>query len=594
VHFLAAIAVLAAMIGAGALVLSGLRLRIDDRLREAATVVSIGFVSLSLLALLLGSVHLFHPGLLAAVTAVFAIPGAYVCLRVAPRLRAAWRDAGWERWLGVATAAIVAFDALLASAPPTSGDAIAYHLVAPKLWLHAGRMFPIWWDWNTFQPFATEMHFAYAEAISDGRAAMVVGALLGGFSAVCVYGLGRELAGPKVGALAALLWVGQGMFLWEATGGFVELVAGGLVALAAWHLAAFLRDGRVLDASLAGVALGAAAATKIHVLVLAPLFLLVAVLGRKERRLRAAGALVAAAVLVAAPWYLRSLLLTGNPIYPILFGGKYWNAADKANFKELWKPYGVHGFWRFPFFPLEFLLAHGRYERGYSFGPAIFLLAPLGAVVGGRWARILACGSLVYLIVWWVAMYQITRYLIPVLPFLSVLAAFGGVWLGRRSHVAVASVAVVGAAALIAITGVFARQILPGALGTESPAHFVQRLTGTYDAFRYLDTRLPGQGRVMTIGIRNLYWLDRLYMRATPALIAPGDPPSEARRWMRHYDVRYIASLGGVLAPWLARESRLTTEFDVPLIGSRALGKVEGHTKLRVYLWCAARPSPCR
>jgi len=181
-----------------------------------------------------------------------------------------------------------------------------------------------------------------------------------------------------------------------------------------------------------------------------------------------------------------------------------------------------------------------------------------------------------------------------VLPFLCVLAAFGGVWLWRRSRIAVAAVAVVGAGALAAITGVFAWQILPGALGTESQPHYVQRLTGTYDAFRYLDTRLPRQGRVMTIGIRNLYWLDRLYMRATPALIAPGDPPSEARKWMRQYDVRYVASLGGALAPWLARESRLTAVLDVPLIGSRALGKVEGHTKLRVYLWCAARPSPCR
>ncbi len=60
-----------------------------------------------------------------------------------------------------------------------------------------------------------------------------------------------------------------------------------------------------------------------------------------------------------------------------------------------------------------------------------------------------------------------------------------------------AIVAAVTVAPLVAITGLFTWRIAPGALGTESQSHFVQRLTGTYDAFRWMDRNLPPQGRVL-------------------------------------------------------------------------------------------------
>src|SRR5581483_1424044 len=151
-----------------------------------------------------------------------------------------------------------------ADAPPTSGDALAYHLTAPKLWLQGHRMFSIWWNWPTFQPFATEMHFAYAQALWDGTAACVVGALLGALGTVAVYGLAREVAGRTAAAVAALIWVGEGMFLWEATGAFIDLVLASLVALATWHAVVYVRERRPVDLGLAGLAVGLAASTKIH------------------------------------------------------------------------------------------------------------------------------------------------------------------------------------------------------------------------------------------------------------------------------------------------------------------------------------------
>jgi 4-amino-4-deoxy-L-arabinose transferase-like glycosyltransferase len=598
--FLAAAVVLTASYGAGFAVTAGGRVGISDELRRHSTVFALGLGLLGLVALLLGQTGTFEEWLFAGVALVFGVPGLLLAGRLVRPLAAAWRSSGGERWFLAAAAAVVAFDALLASAPPTSGDAIAYHLVAPKLWFEAGDMFEIWWDWATFQPFLVEMHFAYADALAGGRAAMVVGAGLGAFSAVCTYGLARELAGPVVAAVAALVWVAQGIFLWEATGGFVELALAGFVALAAWQVASLARSRRTVDAGWGGLAVGLAASTKYLGLLFVPVFAVAAVVvtrrGRRLASLAAFGALAA----IGLPWYVKNLAVAGDPAYPIfdgLFGGKYWTAAVQEVYEAGWSTFGLEGLWRLPIFPLEFLLHSDRYERGYGFSPALFVLAPVGAVVLRRsWAWVFGAGLVVYAVVWWEALYQITRYLLPVLPFAAVLAAGAAVSLWRpvwprRFVAAAAAVTVV---PFLAMTALFGWSILPGAVGIESETEFVQEETGTYDALRWLDRNLPPEGRVL-IGVRNLYWLERPYARFTEPLFAWQHPTEVNVERMREYDVRYLAFLEGELPTPLEplRPSlRPLATLRVPEVTSRTLGSSVDR-RLVVYAWCDAAGDPC-
>ena len=591
---------IAASYGSGMLLTAGGRLAVEDGLRRRLTIFSIGYVFLALLVFLLGYVHAFDRTALVAV----ALTGAALALPFLPAelrsARAAWRESGWTRWPLVAIAVLLALDVLLASAPPTSGDAIAYHLSAPKEWLQAGRIFPIWWDWNTFQPFSTELHQALGEALWNGRAAMVVTALLAGFSAACVFGLTRELAGSRAAAIAALVWVAQGMFLWEATGGFVELALAGFVALAAWHLVSLRRSARPADALWAGLALAAAAGTKYHGLLFVPVFALLVVVLAPRRRALALG-LFAAGALVALPWYLRNWIVAGNPVYPFaagVFGGKYLDFGARYDLRQSLSGYGLPGIWRLPIFPLEFLLHTSRYERGYSLSPALFLLAPVGVALGGRTARLLGLGILAYLVVWWETMHQITRYLLPVLPFAAVLTGCAALALWERRRVArayVGAVAVVTLIPLVAIAGLFTWRIGPGAVGAESTATFVQRQTGTYDAFRWLDRNLPQRGRVL-LGIRDAYWLDRPYAVFDVPLFSYEQPTRDAVERMHRYDVRYLAFLNGQLPTPLEpvrSQLRLLARLDVPFVTSRTLGRVE-HEQLDVWAWCRARGNPCR
>lgn len=586
---LVAALVLCASYGAGWVVTAGGRVAIDDGLRRQATVFTLGFAVLELVALLLGSVHLFRPAALDPVVFVFGAAGLVALARELPRARAAWASLGRERLLLAAAALIALVDAVLAMAPPTSGDALAYHLVAPKLWLAEHHMFPIWWNWPTFQPFATEMHFAYAQALWSGASAVVVGAGLSGLSTVCVYGLARELAGRKAAAVAAILWVGQGMFLWEATGGFVDLVVSGLIALAGWHAVAYVRRGATVDLGWAGFAAGMAASTKVHGLAVLPFVLLVPIVARRSSsRLRPLMLFVAGA-LVAAPWYIRTWILTGNPFYPLAFGGKYWNAAAQADYVRSWRGDGIHGIWHLPFFPIEFVLQTEHYERGYSFSVALFVLAPLALVFSRRgWVRVLAIAIAIYLVVWWQGMHQATRYILPALAFAAALAGFAAVrlWERRLGRIVVSSLAGVAGVLLVVITGLYARQVLPGVVGTEPTGAFVQRLTGEEDAFTWLDTRLPKGGRVAMIGFRNLYWLNRPYVRYTLPLFPSENPPRVAAERLRQYDVRYIVTLAGRPPAWMTPQLRLIAVLHAQDVTSRTLGRVAHAPQLvRVYTW---------
>jgi hypothetical protein len=596
VPLLVALLVLAASYGAGLVVTAGGRLPIEDGLRRRVTTFALGFAALELLALLFGVAHVFRPAALDPVAFLFGAVGLVAAGREWRLLEGAWRGFGRLRWLVGGSVAILVLDAVLAAAPPTSGDALGYHLTAPKLWLGAHRMFPIWWDWPTFQPFATEMHYAYAQALWSGASAVVVGAGFAAFSAVCVYGFARELAGRAAAVVAALLWVAQGIFLWEATGGFVELMLSALVALAAWHLVVFLRTPRGFDAALAGVALGIAASVKIQALLFAPVLL--AGLLARTGRVRTIAAAASGGLAVAVPWYVHTWVWTGNPIYPLVFGGKYWSSYAAAEYSGEWRGYGIHGIWHLPFFPVEFLLQTAHYERGYAFGPALFVL-PIVAVVlfRRRWVTPLAIVEIAYLVVWWQGMHQITRYLLPALALSTAMSGYAAVELWRRRgwwQRADWVVAAATAAPFAAITALFAVQVLPGAFGTESTPAFVQRLTGSYDALQWLDTKLPPQGRVIVFGMRNLYWLQRPYVRGTEPLFPFTEPTSQLVARMHAWDVRYIAALAGTPPPAVEAHSKLIATLPVEIVTSRTLGRIEkAPEQFRVYAWCAAKGDPC-
>src|SRR5438132_6597 len=150
--------------------------------------------SLALLAL--GRVDLFDRRLLIVLTCIAAIPGA-LALRT---LR--WPALGdrLARVLLLAVAAALVLDLVAATAPPTSADALKYHLALPKLWLQTGSIGDPFWRWEGFGPSGVEMLYTQGLALGGGSTAAALHAFLRVLCALAVYGLAREMAADVVAA----------------------------------------------------------------------------------------------------------------------------------------------------------------------------------------------------------------------------------------------------------------------------------------------------------------------------------------------------------------------------------------------------------
>jgi hypothetical protein len=326
---------------------------------------------------------------------------------------------------GAATA--VAFLVVLGKAhrPAVFYDALTYHLGVPSYHVLEGGVGYIPWDSCSNFPFTAEMLYTLGLLLGDVKGAQMTSVLVYLLVAILAGVVGREAGGPRAGAAAAGL-VATAPCLMESAVLFtndLHLLLWGLAALATLILPGDAPPrGRLV---LAGIFTGLALGTKYLALatVLPPALLLAWRAASPGAGRRAAAGRVLRwwalpTLLVASPWLVKNLVLTGNPFHPAfhgLLGGRDMDAATYRSILALAHrpslPGFLEGIWRHPWRLLFQGPAGlpGRYGVGSMLGPAIPVLLPL--LTGGGWRRArpwLAAAGVVYLL-WGVSFTQL-RY----------------------------------------------------------------------------------------------------------------------------------------------------------------------------------------
>jgi len=456
--------------------------------------VAAGMLLIALIVLLLGLLGLLRPWVLYTVVVAAALAGA----KQAPFLWGAADQAARmvgrglfgptrRRALHVFLAGWAMLTLLSALAPPNDldDDGLSQHLAAPKTYLRHAHIHPLWYDHHSQFPAALQMLFTVALATGQVEAAKVLHWACGVLAALTLIVIGRRFLSPAAGEWAAFALLVTPAVGALSTVAYVDLAS---VFLAALLLLAFLRCRSPLleeggqggrsrspllkgggqggrDVALAGLAAGGGMAVKmqgLQIFGVALLLLAIAALLARETVARAArrlGVFVLVAALPAAPWYLKSFLWTGNPVYPFaygVFGGKYWGPAEAAQYRDHQLGFGIGvpppaaereqmGFLRRTFYgpraPLNLLLAPWNLTmRPREFdvltmnpvyavmsagvGPLLLAVLPLVLLTGAprplRWS--LAFLGLLWLA--WLMLMQYNRYLVPVLVFAAVPAGF--------------------------------------------------------------------------------------------------------------------------------------------------------------------------
>lgn len=130
------------------------------------------------------------------------------------------------------------------------------------------------------------------------------------------------------------------------------------------------------------------------------------------------------AVALLLPWLIRNMILTGNPVFPLMysiFGGRGWDAAHAAMWDKAHAPGPISltefggSFWEAVLnSPLMPILA-------FLFIP-LLILRPRAITSPARW---MLSYIVVYCALWFFFTHRVDRFLAPMLPVLAVLSALG-------------------------------------------------------------------------------------------------------------------------------------------------------------------------
>jgi hypothetical protein len=548
-HVVLAGATLLAWLGAGSLVLVPLSTT-GDRLLDGLNRIGVGALAFGLATFAAGWAGALSSVAYCGVFALAAGGGSWVALRLMrgarlPRMRT-WRS--WELALGGILVTYAVLGAMATCAPISSPDALLYHAADPARFVEAGRIFEVPWNSSSYEPFTVEMLVLDGFLLWDSVQGAFAPFLLALVAVAAVAGAADRLAGRPVALLAAAVFFAQPLMLWEETSTFIESGLACAVALAGWNLLHFARHGERSALVLAGLFAGGAAGMK-YLGLIAVLALAVAAAIALRRRLTVARVLAfaAPAVVVALPWYVKNAILTGNPVYPHLFGGL--NASASAELDATMASFGHgHALVDFPLVPFRLLADGEAFDGGEFLSPLFLAFAPLALLLPGpRRVRIAAAaGIAVYVVAWFVTTQQ-ARFLVPLLPPLALLAAFGILALAVRGRLARVMAVGVTAAALLAglgISAVYAAQFAPVAVGHESEHDFLTRKVSLYDGIDWLNDRLGKDDKVL-LNLWSLLYVDVPYVTfGTMGDLLPLDAGPEATRtFVAENGVTHVAVL---------------------------------------------------
>lgn len=366
------------------------------------------------------------------------------------------RTASAESWAGAALvcALLIPFY-LLAMNPEVSWDADVYHLALPRLFLEHGGFRSVPMSIYSQWPLGGELLFALAMLAKDYVLAKLVHF---SFGALTIFALAlgcRAFHRGTSGTLAALLFLANPVVLGELHIAYVDLAyaflftSGFLFALQAAGAEGTPEapsDKRPNGSStanaswlLSGVCCGAIAGLKVTGIIATPAIAVIALphlLAAKRNGTltatlrRFSGCFVLPALALWLPWLIKAWFYTGNPIHPIgysLLGGVDWSPDLAIQFSRWQESIGMG---REPLdyllLPLRVILQGGpEYARfDGAIGRVWIALLPLALVFGWRTrlARRALAVSGVYFVAWALSSQQM-RFLIPILPLLSMAGA---------------------------------------------------------------------------------------------------------------------------------------------------------------------------
>lgn len=447
-----------------------------------------------------------------------------------------WTFTGILAW----TAGAVCFVMMLAGVltPETANDSLCYHLQIPKIYLQHHRIFSIPYDVTSEFPLLMEMLYTLGLGLYGVYLAkffhFAAGLLLAAAVGISTF---RLTLNKKAASWAALLFLTTPVIVNQITTTYVD------VALALYSYLAlnalFLysdqpgRYNRLLI--LAGLFIGFAMSVKYLALITAAYIVLFMVSRFKHQpsiwiqNLFLFGIF---SVLAGCYWYVHSYIVTGNPVYP--YFAKIFGSGDAAiHYNDI----GVAKA------PLNFLAVfwtltmkpHIFEGFGVQLGPGYLAFIPAAIFMAWKKVKRMVLYSLFFLVAWFL-LGQSLRFLVPLLPVLSIMAGVSLAlmmnkgWAGRIFIFLF--MAVIGFHAALAVY--HHRREWKTAAGIETPVQYLEKMERSYAPAVWVNKNLPAKSKILNADETHMF-----YFR--PAMIRESVYADKSRYWESAANVDEIA-----------------------------------------------------
>lgn len=500
---------------------------------------SLGLGCLSLVSFLLGIFQLYGKGhkyilIIPILLALPQIPGVLcdfggIIARIVKN-----RPSLLSIFTGILLFALFAAVLFPALAPPSCSDwdSLAYHLSIPKLFIQHGGIYYIDFSSHSNFPFLMEMLYVFPLWFGSAVGAKLMHLWMGVLLIAAVAVLTRKHFNPKAAPLAVIACAGMPILLWEATTAYIDLATALYTVLSIHLLLDYLDERKRPYLIASAIAAGFAASTKMTALslfALIPIWLFLQSSTRFSLRSlpwKRGLMFVGIAALVCSPWYIKSFVYTGNPVYPFfysIFGGRGWNAALADQYSTLQAHFGMGHDIRKNFFYLPWDLAFNSEKfydtKGLFIGPILLALVPLLFLLRNASKKLigLTLFFLTQMLIWFMLSQQ-SRYLIPNFAIASVL--IGAISYSDKRYRVTRS-ALMLCFVLTAFFGILTlypqdQSTYSYVCGNETREQYLERTLGIYSAQEWINETLPGSVKVALYGDTRGFYLDRDYVWADP------------------------------------------------------------------------------
>ena len=533
-------------IGFGRKILQLLHIKSDNPLESSIFGLGIGLGVLSYLVLAVGLLGILYWWVIVGIAVIMAVFSIREIADILSSIVQGIRDNAKSKMqisTGMITLSAVALGslAMIAALAPPSGldwDGLAYHLAIPKIYLAHHKIIYVPFMSHSNFPFLTEMLYTIGLSLGSTALAKLFHFTMYIATATALYSLCRRYISPLAGGVSAILFMSIPVVLYEAGIAYADLTMGLYVTLAVYAILNWERTEQtpwiVVCGLMCGFALGTKVLAAVPIAVLC-VWVLIAC-GRSSgwgRGFKLALMLGGVSLLVGSPWYIKSFVYTGNPVYPFLysiFGGKYWSAQAAQAYVAEQSSFGMgKGILKALLLPWN-LLVNGVYFSNQAdpnrpllfvlIGPALLGLLPVYVLTKKFNKVILKIGAVavICLAAWFVLM-QHSRYLIGFLPLFCVIAGAGveaanGAWrFGRHVVNAFVTFCVIIGLFLSYMLAMVGANVVAGAVPQEE---YLSGMLDVYDAQMLVNNSLPKDARVILFDEVRGFYLDRDYMWGNP------------------------------------------------------------------------------